>query len=125
MNKTRATTRAAVIDRYAQRFRKLKQEFDPLQYFCKGTVLRRMMKCGQPQCACHRKPSKRHGPYWEWTYKAQGKTVNLRLGPEAAPIYKAATQQYRKLKLILSRLERLSRTALAHLAKKALSDRRN
>ncbi len=42
---------------------------------------------------------------------------------EAAAIYKAAAEQYRKLKSILSRLERLSRTALVHLAKKALSGR--
>ena len=33
------------------------------------------MKCGQPQCACHRDPAKRHGPYFEWTYKAKGKTA--------------------------------------------------
>ncbi len=123
MSKTRTTPRAPVMDRYAQRFHILKQELAQLKYFCKGTVLRRRMKCGQPSCACHRDPSKRHGPYWEWTYKAQGKTVNVRLSPEAAPIYKAAAQQYRKLKSILSRLERLSRTALAHLAKEALSDR--
>ena len=75
------------------------------------------MKCGQPACACHADPAKRHGPYWEWTYKAQGKTVNLRLTPEAGPIYKAASQQYRELKSLLARLEKHSRTALAALAK--------
>jgi hypothetical protein len=42
------------------------------------------MKCGQPQCACHRDPAKRHGPYFEWTYKAKGKTVNVKLSPQAA-----------------------------------------
>jgi len=103
----------------AQRFRQAQQELLRLDYFFKGTVLKRMMKCGQSQCACHRDPAKRHGPYFEWTYKANGKTVNVKLSPHAAPLYQAATKQHRRLKAILARMERLSRTALAHLAKQA------
>lgn len=103
----------------AQRFRLARQELLQLDYFLKGTVLKRMMKCGKPQCACHRDPAQRHGPYFEWTYKAAGKTVNVKLSPQAAPLYQAATRQHRKLKTVLARLERLSRTALAQLAKRA------
>src|ERR1017187_8168726 len=112
---------AAVLRAQAQRFRQTRRELLPLEYFLKGTVLKRMMKCGRPQCACHHDPSKRHGPYFEWTYQANGKTVNVKLTAEAAPLYKAATKQQRKLKAILARLERLSRTALARLAKQAES----
>src|ERR1700733_8394525 len=36
--------------------------------FCKGTVLKRMMKCGKAQCACASDATKRHGPYFELTY---------------------------------------------------------
>src|ERR1700688_5078095 len=100
-------------------FRQARQELLQLNYFLKGTVLKRMMKCGQPQCACHRDPSQRHDPYYEWTYKAAGKTVNVKLSPQAAPLYQAATKRHRKLKTVLARLERLSRTALAQLAKQA------
>jgi len=97
----------------------LKRELDQAEYFMKGTVLRRMMKCGKANCACRRDSAKRHGPYFEWTYKAKGETVNVKFRPEEAAIYKRAAQQYRKLKSILSRLERLSRTALAHLVRQA------
>jgi hypothetical protein len=103
----------------AQRFTKARQELHQLDYFLKGTVLKRLMKCGKPNCACHRDPAQRHGPYFEWTYKVAGKTVNVKLSPQAAPLYQAATKQHRKLKAILTRLERLSRTALARLAKQA------
>ena len=100
----------------AQRFVELRQELQKLEYFCKGTVLARRMKCGQPGCACHTDPTRRHGPYWEWTYKAKAKTVNVRLAPAAGPLYKAASQQYRRLKSLLSRLEKISCTALTALA---------
>ena len=73
----------------------------------------------EPRCACHTQPAKRHGPYYEWTYKAQGKTVNVRLSEQAVPIYQRAARQYRKLKAILNRLEKLSRQALARSAKDA------
>jgi Family of unknown function (DUF6788) len=116
---SRKATRLPSLLASAQRFRQAQQELQRLDYFFKGTVLKRMMKCGQPQCACHRDPSKRHGPYFEWTYKANGKTVNVKLSPQAAPLYQAATKQHRKLKAILARMERLSRTALAQLAKQA------
>jgi hypothetical protein len=111
--------RADVFRTQALRFSQARRELLELEYFVKGTVLKRMMKCGRPQCACHHDPSKRHGPYFEWTYKANGKTVNVKLTAESAPLYKAATRQQRKLKAILARLERLSRTALTGLAKQA------
>src|SRR5882762_6564155 len=58
----------------ARRFESLKREIVQLDYFCKGTVLKRMMKCGNKQCICHHDPAKRHGPYFECTYKIQNKT---------------------------------------------------
>lgn len=113
------TRGAAALRAHAERFGQARRELLELEYFVKGTVLKRMMKCGRPQCACYSDPSKRHGPYFEWTYKVNGKTVNVKLPAKAASLYKAATRQQRKLKSILSRLERLSRTALAALAKQA------
>ena len=103
----------------AQRFAELRQQLQQLEYFCKGTVLARRMKCGQPGCGCHTDPAKRHGPYWEWTYKAHAKTVNVRLHPAAGPLYKAAAHQYRRLKSLLNQLEKVSHTALLALAKDA------
>jgi hypothetical protein len=116
---SRQAPRAVALRAQAQRFRQARRELLQLECFLKGTVLKRMMKCGRPQCACHHDPAKRHGPYFEWTYKANGKTVNVKLTAESALLYKAATKQQRKLKAILARLERLSRTALAGLAKQA------
>ena len=115
----RKTPRLAISGASDQRFHQARQELHQLDYFLKGTVLKRMMKCGQPQCACHRDPSQRHGPYFEWTYKVKGKTVNVKLTAQAAPLYQAATKQNRKLKAVLARMERLSQTALARLAKQA------
>lgn len=115
----------AVLARHAQRFQELKRGLDQLEYFCKGTVLKRMTKCGKAYCACASDPTKRHGPYFELTYKVKGKTVNVRLSPEAAPLYQAASLQFRKLKALLSRLEKVSQTILRLQVKLAQSRRQD
>jgi len=120
-----ASTPSAAAERHAQRFQELKRGLDQLEYFCKGTVLKRMMKCGKAQCACASDATKRHGPYFELTYKANGKTVNVKLSPQAAPLYRAAAQQYRKLKNLLNRLDKLSKTILRHQAQLAESKRQH
>jgi hypothetical protein len=106
----------------SKRFQELKADLARIEYFSKGTVLARMIKCGKPKCLCGADPKKRHGPYFEWTYKEQGKTVNVRLTAEAAPFFQAASKQYRKLKSTLARLEKLSRQAITRLAKEANSN---
>ena len=121
MSRTRLSTAPNVLAKHAQRFQELKRGLDQLEYFCKGTVLKRMTKCGKAYCACRSDPKKRHGPYFELTYKVDGKTVNLRLSPDAAPLYRAASAQFRKLKATLQRLEKISQVVLKIQAKMAQS----
>src|ERR1700674_4018998 len=118
LSEARRVQQNARLELRTQRFHELKRGLDPLEYFCKGTVLKRMMKCGKAACACHSDPDKRHGPYFELTYKANGKTVNLKLTPETAPLYKTASLQYRRLKILLTRLEKLSQIILRYQAEK-------
>ena len=123
-----ATPRSSLQTKIAadfQRFEELKAALTQIEYFSKGTVLARMVKCGRPKCPCGVNPKKRHGPYFEWTYKEKGKTVNVRLTTEAAPIFQHAAKQYRTLKSDLARLEKLSRQAITRLAKEADSKPRS
>jgi hypothetical protein len=49
----------------------------------------------------------------------------VKLAPEAAPLCKAASLQYRKLKVLLTRLEKLSQIILRYQAKRAQSQQRD
>src|ERR1700690_3065932 len=124
-SRVRPVARIGSLERHTQRFLELRRGLEQIDYFCKGTVLKRMMKRGKARCACASDPTKRHGPYFELTYKATGKTINVKLSPEAAPLYKAAAQQYRRLKTLLNRLDKLSKAILHHQAKLAESKRKN
>jgi len=110
-----------VLARCHEQFRELTKDLESLGYFCKGTVLRRTLKCGRSTCACAHDPAKRHGPYFEWTYKVRGKTVHHRLSTQQAETYKTASAEYRKLKKLLRRMETVSRRALARQARQTLN----
>ena len=71
----RPAQRHASLERHTQRFFTLRSSLEQIGFFCKGTVLKRMMKCGKAQCACAADATKRHGPYYELTYKANGKML--------------------------------------------------
>jgi hypothetical protein len=100
------------LQRYEAQFRALRAQLTDLWFFCKGTILQRRLTCGKPGCACATTPARRHGPYFEWTYKVAGKTVNVRLTAEEAAAYREAAAQWRRLRILLRRLEGLSRRAL-------------
>jgi uncharacterized protein DUF6788 len=123
--RVRPAQRNASLERHTQRFFELRRSVDQIGFFCKGTVLKRMMKCGKARCACASDATKRHGPYYELTYKANRKTINVKLSTEAAPLYQAAALQYRKLKTLLNRLDKLSKTILRQQAKLAESKRQD
>ena len=113
------TTQDKILARYAREFDALKAELMQLGFFCKGTVLHRTLKCGRPTCPCAHDPAQRHGPYFEWPYKVGGKTVNHRLGPEEAKIYREGSRQYHEAKRLLQRMETLSRRTLERQARLA------
>ena len=80
--------RRTKIEEDAKRFEELKADLARIEYFSKGTLQARMIKCGKAKCPCGADPKRRHGPYFEWTYKEQGKTVSVRLTAKAAPLFR-------------------------------------
>ena len=53
-----------------------------------------------------------HGPYYQWTRKISGKTVNLNLDPASAKQVKKWIQNNRKLRKLCHRLEKTSLAVL-------------
>lgn len=106
-----------VLCRCQDQFNALRNELGAIGYFCKGTVLVRKMKCGKKNCACQNDASARHGPYIELTFKRGGKTINIPLRSEQAEIYREGTIEWRRLRKLLQRMERISKRAMARKAR--------
>ena len=88
-----------------QRIAALKAGLIDFDYVCSGTLLRRMLACGNPTCRCKRDPAKRHGPYYYWGRRTGGRLVQMLLAPDEAQIIKYAIRQFRRIQGTLRKLE--------------------
>jgi hypothetical protein len=70
-----------------------------------GSIGERRTRCGQPSCACQSDPSRRHGPYWQWTRKVKNKTVGRYLNRDQATEGQRWIANGRRLRELLARLE--------------------
>ena len=76
-----------------------------------GSLTRRYTTCGKPGCACQASPPRPHGPYYQLTRKAAGKTVTTRLTEGQAARYAEWIANQRELRRVLAEMEDISRQA--------------
>ena len=69
---------------YERRYRELARRLADIGYITSDSLAPRHNRCGKLSCRCHADPPQLHGPYWQWTAKVDGKTVNRRLTPREA-----------------------------------------
>ena len=95
---------AVKLARYERRYRDLSAQLADVGYIASGSVAQRFNRCGKPYCACHGDPPKLHGPYWLFTTKVNGKTVNKRLSEREARLYQEWIGNDRKARALLSEM---------------------
>ena len=96
-----------------RRYRALAAELAAIGYIASGSLAERYTRCGKPGCACHADPSRRHGPYWHWTAKVDGKTVNKRLTEREARLYNDWIANDRKARSLLAQMRAVAAEAAA------------
>ena len=96
---------------YAQ----LKAQLRGIGFICEGSLVERWMPCGRPNCACAREPSRWHGPYFQLSWKEQGKTVSRRLSPDQAALYRQWVVNRQRLQSIVDKMQTVSHKARRYL----------
>jgi len=90
------------------RFEALKQQILKLGYVRPGSLVRRFMRCGTPNCRCMANPPQLHGPYYQWSYKVKGKTRSVRLTEEHAGYCEMYLKNHRQLRRLVRQMEQHS-----------------
>ena len=70
---------------------------------CAGTVLKRWKLCGRPNCRCAEDPAARHGPYYEWSHRRDGRLRHNLLTPQQAEQMVRAIKNQRQILALLAR----------------------
>ena len=81
---------------------------------CAGTVLKRWKLCGRPNCRCAEDPAARHGPYYEWSHRQDGRLRHNLLSPQQAEQMVRAIKNQRQILVLLVHWSReTARTIMA------------
>jgi len=105
------------LDRYERRYRQLARELADIGYIAQGSLAPRFTRCGKPTCACRADPPKLHGPYWHWSTKVNGKTVNRRLSEREAELYTGWIENDRRARELLAEMRAVAAEAAELLLK--------
>lgn len=104
--------RPRTVQECERRHRQLLRELTSVGFIWTGTLQRRRLTCGKAQCACHRDPDARHGPYYYWTTKKEGKTVSRKVSEQEAQILERWIENRRSVEDILKRMNQVAQRAL-------------
>jgi uncharacterized protein DUF6788 len=77
--------------------------------FRRGALSAVFRKCGKPNCRCARPGGRGHGPQWNWTRWASGKTVTThpRPGPELEKAQRESGQ-WERFKSLTGQIEQVN-----------------
>lgn len=106
-----ATNTAERLADYQRRYRELAAQLADIGWIAAGSLTRRYTRCASPGCRCHADPPQRHGPYWQWTAKINGKTVTRRLTQRQAELYQEWIANDRKLRDIIAQMRTIAAKA--------------
>ena len=109
----RSTTRSTQqrLAECERRYRELANQIADIGYIRAGSLALRHNRCGKPNCRCHADPPQLHGPYWQWTAKVDGKTINRRLTPAEAELYSEWINNDRRLRDLIHQMREVAATA--------------
>jgi hypothetical protein len=106
----RATSAERLAD-YEQCYRELAAQLAEIGLISSGSITRRYTVCGTPGCRCHADPPQRHGPYYQWTAKENGKTVTRRLSASEAKLYQEWIANDRRMRRLIAQMRQVAAKA--------------
>lgn len=110
-NGVMARTKRPSLADYERRYRELLEEITRLGFIRQGSLASRYNFCGKSNCRCHADPPQPHGPYFQWTAKVNGKTINRRLSAKEAELYAEWINNDRRLRALIDELRDVAEQA--------------
>ena len=101
------STNKKMSNKDLERYKNLKHKLCEIGPIRRGTIHRRLMRCGKPKCRCRASPPALHGPYYQWTRKIGGKTVNRTLNHEEAVWVQEWIRNGKQLDRIVALMEKI------------------
>jgi hypothetical protein len=92
--------------RIRKRTIEIRRAISAMDHVSSGTLQTRTKVCGRPNCRCATDPDYRHGPYYEWNRRIDGRLVHRIISEQQAELVAQAIANYREILRLLSLWER-------------------
>jgi len=96
------------MDKLKEKFDRIKDEICSISYLKKGSILKCYQTCGNPGCRCHKDKKYRHGPYWWWSTKVNGRTRSILVPEGMLSEVRSYIDNYKLLKSKIGEMEEVS-----------------
>lgn len=93
---------------YNHEYEKTKKLIQKVGFIADGSLTKSYSRCGKINCRCQKHKKYRHGPYYQLTWKKNGKTVTRYLSNETAQLYQEYFDNRQYLKNIISKMSCIS-----------------
>jgi TfoX/Sxy family transcriptional regulator of competence genes len=91
--------------RREDRYQQLRKMLGGVGLIVQGTITPRYIQQTDPQ---DRRKKKSYGPYYQWTWKKEGKTVTVNLSDQQLKAFRQAIRNQRQVEVILGEMRTLS-----------------
>jgi hypothetical protein len=91
--------------RIRERTQDLRRQIASMDFVASGTMHERTKVCGRKNCKCASDPAKRHGPYFEWSRRKDGKLQHKIVTSEQAELVKQSIANHRQIQALLAQWE--------------------
>ena len=98
------------LERLRADYEAAKARIAEVGFTCEGSLIERYTTCNNPNCRCS-DPQKRHGPYWQLSWKQGGKTVSKLLSAEDAALYQEWIANDRQLRRLIQQMRQIAAKA--------------
>ena len=105
---TDASTKSELRKDVRRRTHELRREIASKALVASGTVHRRTKSCGRAACKCSNDVAARHGPYFEWTRRRDGRQALTVLTPQQAALLEEAIANRRRIEELLAQWEEVT-----------------
>jgi len=93
------------VEEMKREYERIKNYIKGIGFILRGTIIERVIVRDNK-----RQPGKerKFGPYYQWTFKREKKTVTINLSQNQAKEYSKAIKNHRKILKLIEKMERLS-----------------
>jgi hypothetical protein len=94
---------------------KIKKEISDIDLVIPGTIRSIYLKCGKPICACWKDRDARHGPYYFWDRKVDGRVSSKSIKKPMVPLLKKWIDNRKKTENLIQEMLELNQAIVADM----------